>query len=193
LLPVETTRNETSVNPYVKARQQGQWPRKPKQSSAPSLVQASAFANRTSDWMKLSQMAAGALVSTRSQRADPEPKATPTVPPERFKTRPKGWGDRAWDEYEKAAKAMAPFRGARGNQMATFASLFLGADNCILKLMYVFYHEDGEDDYPYVPRGCGDMFDFAILGANGMHVPWMLIVGALFIVTGTHSSPNFPS
>jgi len=48
---------------------------------------------------------------------------------------------------------------------------------------------EGEDDYPYIPRGCGNMFDFA-LNANSMPVPWMLIVGALFIITGTHSSAN---
>lgn len=197
LLPfehVELTKNYTI--PYEKHVKSGGWFHKPPKALKMQTAAApSSFANRTNDWMKLSQMAAGSLASTRSQASvaasdDSEAaglKPKPTMPPERYKAKPKKWPGRTWDTYQRAYEKLKPLRGGVGNVAATAAAAILGPESCILKILYVFYVMDGEDDYPYIPRGCGDMFDFA-LNANGCHVPWMLIVGALFIVTGTHAS-----
>jgi len=207
LIPAEPVMlSEKDRDPRVKHVKEGGWYQgKPSNPETARATAASSFVNRTSDWMKLSQMAAGSLASTRvkavtagtgvdarsgdRRRKDP----APTMPPERFKDQPKDWkgtkGKRAWDTFQGAYAKLAPFRGGTGNVIATGAAMILGPDSCILKILYSFYSMDGEDDYPYIPRGCGDMFDFA-LNANGLPVPWFLIVGALFIVTGTHSATN---
>lgn len=149
---------------------------------------AGSFVNRTDDWMTLSQVAAGSLASTRLQTVVMNTPA-PTVPPNRYEKKPSSWPATGWSAYKRAEAALKPLRGGAGNGVATVAAVFLGPDSCILKILYVFFSMDGEDDYPYIPRGCGNMFDFA-LNANSIPVPWMLIVGALFIITGTHSSAN---
>lgn len=155
---------------------------------------ASSFANRTVDWLTLSHDAAGSLASSRfkargrySQPAGKGKQPPPTVPPERYSQKPKSWPMRAWNEYQRAYEKLAPLRGGAGNVIATGLATILGPESCILKILYVFFHMEGEDDYPYVPRGCGDMFDFA-LNANGIPVPWMLIAGILFLVTGDRKS-----
>lgn len=178
-----------TTDPKILAVQQGGWFHQPEKPRWKPL--GSSFVNRTEDWMTLSHVASGSLASTRLQSNDEEGMKTPqpTVPPERYKSQPKSWPSKAWDEYQRAYEKLAPLRGGVGNTIATVAAVFLGPDSCILKILYVFFSMDGEDDYPYIPRGCGDMFDFA-LNANSIPVPWMLIAGALFIVTGTHSSAN---
>merc|ERR1719321_1630284 len=169
--------------------QKGGWynPKKDRSSSA-----ASSFVNRTEDWMTLSQVAAGSLGSHRlllSARPGESSGFTntpkPTMPPDRYKAKPKSWPIRAWNSYQRAYNYLAPLRGGAGNVVATGAAMVLGPDSCILKILYVFFAMDGEDDYPYVPRGCGDMFNFA-LNANSIPVPYMLLAGALALVIGTH-------
>lgn len=172
---------------------QGGWYRQPEKSSWRPA--ASSFVNRTEDWMTLSQVAAGSLASTRLQapnnhpngQVDADGKPQPQVPPERYKQKPKSWPATAWSEYSRAYESLKDVRAGSGNVIATGAAIFLGPDSCILKIMYVFFSMEGEDDYPYIPRGCGDFFDFA-LNANSIPVPWMLIGGILTLVTGTHST-----
>jgi hypothetical protein len=144
---------------------------------------ASSFMNRTTDWLSLHHGASRDLLSTRTDTLTPQP----TVPPERFTQKPKSWPERAWNRYQKAYNYLAPFRAGPGHTIATIAGVFLGPDSCILKILYVFFKMEGEDDYPYIPRGCGDMFDFA-MDATSIRVPWMLIAGALLFVTGSHAT-----
>lgn len=192
LLPIETQARSTDMNAkapqaQVNAVREGAWIQKAQPIGHPS---ASSFVNRTTDWMGLSQMLAGSLAAPAPAPATPTgPTPKPTLPPDRYKAKPKSWPMRAWGSYQRAYEKLKPLRGGAGNVAATAAAAFLGPDSCILKILYVFYSADGEDDYPYIPRGCGDMFDFA-LNANSIPVPWMLIVGALFIITGTHSTAN---
>lgn len=184
LHPVEPhTVDERITEPRVVAdRKKGGWYNSKQQKP---LASPSSFANRTDNWMTLSQIASGSLSSTHVQIATPRP----TVPPERYKKKPKSWPMRAWNEYERAYEKLKPLREGPGHHVATVAAVFLGPESCILKILYVFFTKEGEDDYPYVPRGCGDMFDFA-MNANSIPVPWMLIASALFVVTGIHSSMN---
>jgi len=192
LTPMETQAQTTVVNAtapqsQVNAVREGAWVQKAQPLGHTS---ASSFVNRTTNWMQLSQMLAGSLAARAPAPSTPTgPTPKPTVPPDRYKAKPKSWPMRAWGSYQRAYEKLKPLRGGAGNVAATAAAAFLGPDSCILKILYVFYTADGEDDYPYIPRGCGDMFDFA-LDANSMPVPWMLIVGALFIITGTHSTAN---
>lgn len=152
------------------------------QDPTPAPRVASSFANRTTDWVSLSHGASQAVVSSQTRST-----SAPTVPPERFTDKPKGWTERAWNEYRRAYEDLAPFREGTGHTIATIAGAILGPDSCILKICYVFFKMNDEDDYPYIPRGCGDMFDFA-LNANSVPVPWMLIAGALLFVTGSHAT-----
>ncbi len=32
-------------------------------------------------------------------------------------------------------------------------------NTCVFKLIYIFYRDIGEDDWFYIPRGCGTTFD----------------------------------
>merc|ERR1719321_564678 len=84
--------------------QKGGWynPKKDRSSSA-----ASSFVNRTEDWMTLSQVAAGSLGSHRlllSARPGESSGFTntpkPTMPPDRYKAKPKSWPMRAWNSYQ---------------------------------------------------------------------------------------------
>jgi len=179
-------------HPSVVAVHEGSWFRNPSQKAwAPAA--ASAFKNRTDNWMTLSKAAAGSLLakrdlmSKRSQNALGTP--APTVPPTRYTKKPESWPLRTWSFFSKAAEKLKPLtdRSGVGNIVATGFAVFLGPESCILKILYVFFSMAGEDDYPYIPRGCGDMFDFA-MDANGIRVPWMLIVGALFIVTSNSAA-----
>merc|ERR1719331_1431150 len=111
------------------------------------------------------------------------------VPPQRYTTRPKGWPEKTWNFYNKICKQFGEMRKGPGGVVANVGGMFLGPDNCFLKIPFAFYRMDGEDDYPYIPRGCGGIFDFALemASSNGLRVPWMVVVGALYIVTGMHS------
>jgi hypothetical protein len=163
---------------------------------------ASSFVNRTSNWVALSHVANGSLSSDRltsnkndnlvEEEVDVQETTTPPgIPARQYKTKPKSWSSTAWRAYEKAYQTLMAVRSGPGHIGMTVASAF-APDSCILKIVYVFFRMEDEDDYPYIPRGCGDMFDFA-MNANSIPVPWMLIVGALYIITGTHSSANSAS
>jgi hypothetical protein len=172
------------TEPKILAVRQGAWYQPPNKGWNPK---STSFVNRTENWVTLSHVASGKANTAQLELAKPTPR--PTLPPERYKKQPSSWPTKAWNEYQRAYTKLAPLRSGAGNAVVTGLALFLGPDCCILKILYVFFSMDGEDDYPYIPRGCGDMFDFA-LNANSIPVPWMLIVGALFIVTGTHSTAN---
>eukprot|EP00933_Yihiella_yeosuensis_P019881 TRINITY_DN16032_c0_g1_i1.p1 TRINITY_DN16032_c0_g1~~TRINITY_DN16032_c0_g1_i1.p1 ORF type:complete len:226 (+),score=23.03 TRINITY_DN16032_c0_g1_i1:66-743(+) len=58
-----------------------------------------------------------------------------------------------------AYKFTSKMRGGSMNTMASVASMAgvtSASDNCLLKLLYILYSSDDEDDYPYLPRKCGD-------------------------------------
>jgi len=88
-----------------------------------------------------------------------EPEGEP-FPEQTVKEKPKTWSSMAWSAYQAAHRTISGFRGGAGNVVATFAALGLGPDSCILKLCYTLYTHVGEDDYPYMPEGCGAGFDF---------------------------------
>lgn len=183
LLPLEPHEvDERITDERVLSVKKGGWFNSRQHKPTPA---AASFVNRTDNWMALSHMANGEHLSTHVQIATPQP----TVPPQRYQKKPPAWPVTAWHEYQKVYQQLKPLREGPGHHAATVAAVFLGPDSCVLKIMYVFFTKTGEDDYPYVPRGCGDMFDFA-LNANSMPVPWMLIVGTVLIVTGTHSSAD---
>jgi hypothetical protein len=172
--------------------EQSEWPEvklKLKTQPHPLHVATSSFLNRTTDWLALSRNAARDMEkeSEEDLLASPASTPPPEVPQNRFTQKPKSWPERAYKKFESCYNALAPLRGGVGNMAATGAGVILGPDNCLLKILYVFFRMNDEDDYPYIPRGCGDWLDFA-LNADGIRVPWMLLVGAFFIVTGTHST-----
>lgn len=108
------------------------------------------------------------------------PEEDPNLPEQNVKEQPEHWSEKAWKTYQTVYKTLAPLRGGVGNVAATFAAMGLGPENCVLKLAYILYSEDDEDDYPYLPRGCGDGFNF-LLGAAGPH-NYLGIVGTLLLV-----------
>lgn len=123
-----------------------------------------------------------------SLHADSTPE--PTVPPERFKTKPKGWTGELWDYYQNMYEKVRPLRGGAGNAAASGAAVFLGADSCILKILYIFYIHEGEDDYPYIPRHCGDFFEFALAGswrAGPAGLAWLLLTAMLMALSARGS------
>mmetsp|Transcript_121386 Transcript_121386/g.259173 ORF Transcript_121386/g.259173 Transcript_121386/m.259173 type:complete len:234 (-) Transcript_121386:102-803(-) len=70
-------------------------------------------------------------------------------------------------------KAGASMSGVRGGSLNVAASLTaatvgsavgLGPDSCVMKTLFIMYVHQGDDDYPYLPRGCGDSF-YTFLGA----------------------------
>lgn len=154
--------------------------RQQKPAAAPT-----SFADRTVNALAPSSHMASGDPPVGSQASTPQL----TVPPNRYDRKPPGWPMTAWNKIMEVQQQLKPLREGPGSIVATGAALALGPDSCILKIAYVFFKKDGEDDYPYIPRGCGDMFDFA-LNANSIPVPWMLIVGSILIVTGTHSSAD---
>lgn len=52
-----------------------------------------------------------------------------------------------------------PLRGTVGNVAASVWGL-ADPDSCLSKLLFILYRFDNEDDYPYLPRGCGDGFNW---------------------------------
>merc|ERR1719183_1970716 len=89
------------TDPTILAVREGSWYKQPEQRvwRPPS----SSFANRTEDWMSLSQIAAGSLDSKRVQMATPRP----TMPPDRYKKKPGSWPEKAWNEYQRAYEKLA--------------------------------------------------------------------------------------
>eukprot|EP00418_Pyrodinium_bahamense_P031333 CAMPEP_0179136942 /NCGR_PEP_ID=MMETSP0796-20121207/65292_1 /TAXON_ID=73915 /ORGANISM="Pyrodinium bahamense, Strain pbaha01" /LENGTH=218 /DNA_ID=CAMNT_0020836073 /DNA_START=156 /DNA_END=809 /DNA_ORIENTATION=- len=106
-------------------------------------------------------------------------KADPQMPQQKIKEQPVGWSSKAWSMYQTAYETLAPLRGGVGNVAATFGAMGLGPDNCVLKLAYILYVEDGEDDYPYMPRGCGDGFSFMLSGVKRVAVPASVFLAVL--------------
>mmetsp|Transcript_80065 Transcript_80065/g.138969 ORF Transcript_80065/g.138969 Transcript_80065/m.138969 type:complete len:284 (-) Transcript_80065:166-1017(-) len=159
-------------------------------TGAPSTnISSALLENRSVDWRVLSMLAANSLAQSDAWLGREERQTTtvPTVPPQRFQSKPKGWTERGWNRYQEANEKLAPLRGGVGNVGATMLAALLGPDSCILKILYVFYIHDGEDDYPYVPRHCGDFFDFAMFSYT-IKVPWMLIAGTTLAVISWSSS-----
>eukprot|EP00416_Gambierdiscus_australes_P019389 CAMPEP_0171060920 /NCGR_PEP_ID=MMETSP0766_2-20121228/4106_1 /TAXON_ID=439317 /ORGANISM="Gambierdiscus australes, Strain CAWD 149" /LENGTH=184 /DNA_ID=CAMNT_0011516535 /DNA_START=135 /DNA_END=690 /DNA_ORIENTATION=+ len=76
------------------------------------------------------------------------------MPERNVEEQPEGWSSKAWSMYNTAYRTLAPLRGGVGNAAAT-AFAAMGADNCILKLAFILYKEDGEDDYPYMQKIVG--------------------------------------
>lgn len=97
------------------------------------------------------------------------PEEDPNMPEQNIKEQPEHWSEKAWKTYQTVYKTLAPIRGGVGNVAATFAAMGLGPENCVLKLAYILYSEEDEDDYPYLPRGCGDGFNFLMPGAARPH------------------------
>lgn len=105
------------------------------------------------------------------------------TPPDAIEEQPKTWSASAWSAYTWAQNKLKGLRGGAMNVGVTIAALGLGPDNCILKLLYILYSHEGEDDYPYMPRGCGDGFNFLISGAHHLAAtPTPLLSVALIAV-----------
>jgi len=113
-------------------------------------------------------------------RAPDDDEEDPNMPEQNVKEKPEHWSEKAWKTYQTVYKTLAPLRGGVGNVAATFAAMGLGPENCVLKLAYILYSEDDEDDYPYLPRGCGDGFQF-LMNTAGPH-NWLGFAGTLLLV-----------
>lgn len=87
-------------------------------------------------------------------------KPDPNLPQDPIEEQPKSWTGKAWEMYQKAQKVLKPLRGGTMNVAATFAAMGLGPENCLLKLIYILYRHEDEDDYPYLPLHCGAGFIF---------------------------------
>merc|ERR1719321_682569 len=85
-------------------------------------------------------------------------KPDPNMPEQNVHEQPKGWSQKAWAMYQKVYETLKPLRGGHLNVVSTFAAMGLGPESCILKLAYILYTHDGEDDYPYLPQHCGAGF-----------------------------------
>lgn len=158
------------------------------------VIPASVFENRSVDWRDLTKLAANSLAQHNAWLGAPAQGAPAhgqmvrgkddqkvELPKSYFSEKPKSWPARTWGAYSAAVEKLKPLRGGVGNTASSVLALVIGPDACILKILYVFYVHDGEDDYPYIPRNCGDWFDFAMF-ANAIKVPWVLIVGAMLTV-----------
>lgn len=111
-----------------------------------------------------------------------QPNKTAEIPPEPIAEKPSNWKPGAWKFYNKVKKIAFSLRGGVVNVGATFAAMGLGPDNCILKLIYIMYTHQGEDDYPYLPQGCGDGFNFLVGGAR--HSAGLSVLALIsFVVT----------
>lgn len=87
-------------------------------------------------------------------------------PPDELEEKPKSWSEGAYKWYKKLQKMAGKLRGGVVNVGATIAALGLGPENCILKIIFILYRHEGEDDYPYIPVGCGDGFSAFLAGAR---------------------------
>jgi len=94
------------------------------------------------------------------------PKEDPNTPNQQVNEKPKSWSGKAWAAYQKVYETLKPLRGGHLNVLATFAAMGLGPENCILKLAYILYTHDGEDDYPYLPQHCGAGFAYSMAPTN---------------------------
>lgn len=107
------------------------------------------------------------------------------IPKQMVASRPQHWTMKAWGAYRKAQDLLAKFRGTGGNAIATFAALGLGADSCILKIAFIMYTHVGEDDYPYLPNGCGMGFNYEMPGgAAAARLSGLLLVVLAWVTAG---------
>mmetsp|Transcript_80515 Transcript_80515/g.127167 ORF Transcript_80515/g.127167 Transcript_80515/m.127167 type:complete len:207 (-) Transcript_80515:2-622(-) len=97
-----------------------------------------------------------AIVLKQQQNGDPN---VPPVEPSPAQLRAVTSSDRGFNILKKAYEFVRPFR-ARGEDMVASLLMIGDAENCLMKLAYSTYRmdRDGEDDYPYLPRKCGDDF-----------------------------------
>lgn len=148
-------------------------------------IHHAAFGNDL-DWAELHEVQMALLESHANTLASNAgldakgPEDDPNLPDQNVKEKPESWTGKAWTTYQTVYKTLAPLRGGVGNVAATFAAMGLGPENCVLKLAYILYTEDDEDDYPYLPRGCGDGFNF-LINTAGPH-NWLGISGTLLLV-----------
>lgn len=90
----------------------------------------------------------------------------------RLKERPAGMSLTGWQIYSKAMDTLSGVRGRTGNVIMSLAGLGLG-DSCITKIVFILYTHEDEDDYPYLPRGCGGLFD--AMAAAPLLQPWHVL------------------
>merc|ERR1719215_786048 len=84
----------------------------------------------------------------------------PNLPHRRYSKKPKDMPEPLWQQYAASYNHLRQFdpRGTVANPLSSVAVLAgLGIDNCWLKMAFLLYKKPDEDDYPYIPRGCGDM------------------------------------
>eukprot|EP00747_Dinoflagellata_sp_TGD_P186365 gnl/TRDRNA2_/TRDRNA2_43362_c0_seq1.p2 gnl/TRDRNA2_/TRDRNA2_43362_c0~~gnl/TRDRNA2_/TRDRNA2_43362_c0_seq1.p2 ORF type:complete len:239 (+),score=62.33 gnl/TRDRNA2_/TRDRNA2_43362_c0_seq1:3-719(+) len=109
----------------------------------------------------------------------------PPPPVDLPKEKPKGMGAKAWEKLMKVREVLKPLRGGLGNYAVSLAALGMGSDSCLLKLLYVFYVDAEEDDYPYFPNGCAGSFESMIMAdARRWATPSMatLLLGVLSLL-----------
>lgn len=69
----------------------------------------------------------------------------PNVPQMRLQVRPASWTMRAWQFYSKAVTWFAALRGGHLNLATTMAAVIVGPNNCLLKILYIYYLKPDED------------------------------------------------
>lgn len=96
----------------------------------------------------------------REQQANGDPNMPPPEPSS-SQMRAITSSDRGFEVLKKAHEFVRPLRASSGNVVASLMAV-ADPENCLMKLAYSTYRMDsqGEDDYPYFPRKCGDGFRF---------------------------------
>jgi len=96
----------------------------------------------------------------REQQANGDPNMPPPEP-SNSQMRAITSSDRGFEVLKKAHEFVRPLRASSGNVVASLMAV-ADPENCLMKLAYSTYRMDsqGEDDYPYFPRKCGDGFRF---------------------------------
>mmetsp|Transcript_51048 Transcript_51048/g.94410 ORF Transcript_51048/g.94410 Transcript_51048/m.94410 type:complete len:318 (-) Transcript_51048:90-1043(-) len=89
---------------------------------------------------------------------DDEP-STDAGQPKTYKEDP-GMGSKVFKIYSTFMRIYQKFAGARRqiNALASFVAMISPEKvkhSCVLKLIFILYTDPEEEDYPYIPRGCG--------------------------------------
>lgn len=113
-----------------------------------------------------------------------EDEAGPDAPSRALRERPAAWTAQAWEMYSAAYEVVSPLRRGHGNTVSTLIGLGVGPNNCVLKLVYTLFSEPGEDDYPYMPAGCGPGFDFRVGGGVRRALPPSALLASLVLALG---------
>jgi len=79
--------------------------------------------------------------------------------PKTYKEDP-GMGSKVFKIYSTFMRVYQKFAGARRqiNALASFVAMISPEKvktSCVLKLIFILYTDPEEEDYPYIPRGCG--------------------------------------